>query len=227
MARILIIEDSRDVAHGLRRNLESAGHHVYVALSGRTGLERARRAVPDLVVLDFLLPGLDGRDVLAALRHDGFAMPILALSALSDEAVKVRALDLGADDYVTKPFGLHELLARVRGLLRRHTMRGEQGTAGYRVGPLVIDPTSRQVTRRGVPLSLRPKEFDLLVALARRGGDLVTRAELMTDVWGYAADAVSRTLDTHIAMLRRKIEPDIARPRYLLTVRSIGYRLAG
>jgi DNA-binding response OmpR family regulator len=227
MARILIIEDSRDVAHGLRRNLEAAGHHVYVALGGRTGLERARRAVPDLIVLDFLLPGLDGRDVLAALRRDGFAMPILALTALADEANKVRALDLGADDYVTKPFGLHELLARVRTLLRRHTMRGEQGTEGYRVGPLVIDPRTRQVTRRGAPLGLRPKEYELLVALARRGGDIVTRAELMTEVWGYAADAVSRTLDTHIAMVRRKIEPDVARPRYLLTVRSIGYRLAG
>jgi DNA-binding response OmpR family regulator len=225
MARILIVEDSRDVAHGLRRNLEAAGHHVYVALTGRTGLERARNALPDLVVLDVFLPGMDGRDVLSALRAEGFAMPVLVLTALDAEGEKVKLLDIGADDYVTKPFGRQELLARVRTLLRRSSPTLESSAMIYRLGPLAIHTESRQVLRRGRVVALRPKEYELLLALARRGGAVATRAELMTEVWGYAADAVSRTLDAHVAMLRRKIEPHLARPRYLLTVRSVGYRV--
>ena len=226
MSSILVIEDSRDVAHGLRRNLEVAGHHVYVRLTGRTGLDTARRAIPDLVVLDLMLPGLDGRDVLAALRAEGFRMPVLVLTALAAEADKVRGFDIGADDYVTKPFGLNELLARVRALLRRpHTLE-EGSRAIFRVGNIVVDTAPRRVLRSGRPLALRPKEYELLRALARRSGAVVTRAELMTEVWGYAGDAVSRTLDTHIAMLRRKLEADPSRPRHLLTVRSSGHRLA-
>jgi DNA-binding response OmpR family regulator len=226
VARILIVEDSRDVAHGLRRNLEAAGHHVYVALTGRTGLDRARQALPDLVVLDFLLPGLDGRDVLAALRKEGFAMPILALTAVDAEREKVRALDIGADDYVTKPFGLHELMARVRTLLRRGERPAPESGSIYRVGPVVIDTSIHEASIRGRAISLRPKEYELLVALAHRRGRVATRRDLMTEVWGYAADAMSRTLDAHIAMLRRKIEPDAAHPRFLLTIRSVGYRVA-
>lgn len=227
MSRILVVEDSRDVAHGLRRNLEAAGHHVYVALTGRTGLETVRRAIPDLVVLDLLLPGMDGRDVLATLRGEGFAMPVLLLTALAEERDKVRGFDLGADDYVTKPFGLAELLARVRALLRRHAAAEDSPATTYRFGGLVLDTAARRVTRRGRELSLRPKEFELLLALARRAGRVASRSELMTEVWGYAADVVSRTLDTHIAMLRQKLEGDVARPRVVLTVRSIGYRLGG
>jgi DNA-binding response OmpR family regulator len=226
MSRILVVEDSRDVAHGLRRNLEAAGHHVYVALTGRTGLETVRRAIPDLVVLDVLLPGMDGRDVLTTLRGEGFAMPVLLLTALGEERDKVRGFDLGADDYVTKPFGLAELLARVRALLRRHAPADEAATV-YRVGAIVLDTATRRVTRRGRDLALRPKEYELLLALARRAGGVATRPELMTEVWGYAVDVVSRTLDTHIAMLRQKLEGDVARPRVVLTVRSIGYRLGG
>jgi DNA-binding response OmpR family regulator len=227
MSRILVVEDSRDVAHGLRRNLEAAGHHVYVALTGRTGLETVRRAIPDLVVLDLLLPGMDGRDVLATLRGEGFAMPVLLLTALGEERDKVLGFDLGADDYVTKPFGLAELLARVRALLRRHAAVEDAPATIYRFGGVVLDATARRVTRRGRALSLRPKEYELILALARRAGGVASRAELMTEVWGYAADVVSRTLDTHIAMLRQKLEGDVAHPRVVLTVRSIGYRLGG
>jgi DNA-binding response OmpR family regulator len=226
MSRILVVEDSRDVAHGLRRNLEAAGHHVYVALTGRTGLETVRRAIPDLVVLDVLLPGLDGRDVLATLRDEGFAMPVLLLTALGEERDKVRGFDLGADDYVTKPFGLAELLARVRALLRRHAAADDAATV-YRFGAIVLDTATRRVTRRGRDLPLRPKEYELLLALARRAGAVATRAELMTEVWGYAVDVVSRTLDTHVAMLRQKLERDVAHPRVVVTVRGIGYRLGG
>jgi DNA-binding response OmpR family regulator len=210
----------------LRRNLEAAGHHVYVAFTGRTGLARARQSLPDLVVLDFLLPAMDGRDVLVALREEGFAMPILALTAVDGEREKVRALDLGADDYVTKPFGLHELLARVRTLLRRTERTSNAPDVIHRVGHVVIDTSTRQVSRRGRLMALRPKEYELLVALARRRGGVATRRELMTEVWGYAADAMSRTLDAHIAMLRRKIELDASHPRVLVTVRSVGYRVA-
>jgi two-component system, OmpR family, alkaline phosphatase synthesis response regulator PhoP len=226
MARILIVEDSRDVAHGLRRNLEAAGHHVYVAMTGRTGLDRARQAIPDLVVLDFLLPGMDGRDVLATLRREGFAMPVLALTAVDAEREKVRALDLGADDYVTKPFGLHELMARIRTLLRRGERAIGERDSIYRLGQVVIDATTHQVSKQGRALALRPKEYELLLALVRRRGSVATRRDLMTEVWGYAADAMSRTLDAHIAMLRRKLEPDASHPRLLLTVRSVGYRVA-
>ena len=227
MSRILVVEDSRDVAHGLRRNLEAAGHHVYVALTGRTGLETVRRAIPDLVVLDVLLPGLDGRDVLATLRGEGFAMPVLLLTALGEERDKVRGFDLGADDYVTKPFGRAELLARVRALLRRRGAADDAGATAYRFGSIVLDAATRCVTRRGRDLALRPKEYELLLALARRAGGVATRAELMTEVWGYAVDVVSRTLDTHVAMLRQKLEGDVAHPRVVLTVRGIGYRLGG
>jgi DNA-binding response OmpR family regulator len=139
----------------------------------------------------------------------------------------VRGFDLGADDYVTKPFGLAELLARVRALLRRHAAAEDSVATIYRFGGLVLDTAARRVTRRGRELSLRPKEFELLLALARRAGGVASRAQLMTEVWGYAADVVSRTLDTHIAMLRQKLEGDVAHPRVVLTVRSIGYRLGG
>jgi two-component system, OmpR family, alkaline phosphatase synthesis response regulator PhoP len=225
VSRILVIEDSRDVAHGLRRNLEVAGHHVYVRFTGRTGLDAARRAIPDLVVLDLMLPGLDGRDVLATLRGEGFRMPILVLTALASESDKVRGFDIGADDYVTKPFGLNELLARVRALLRRPQTFEESGRAIIRVGSVVLDTATRRVSRGGRPMALRPKEYELLLALARRSDAVVSRSELMMEVWGYAADAVSRTLDTHIAMLRRKVEADPSRPRHLLTVRGSGHRL--
>ena len=227
MSRLLLVEDNRDLAFGLRNNLEIEGYEVQVASDGKAGLERARADRPDLLILDLMLPGLDGFRLLKALRQDGLAMPVLILTARGDEADKVRGLKLGADDYVTKPFGVLELLARVEALLRRG--RTPAGAAGppvmERFGDVTVDPATRTVTRGGRAIELAPKEFDLLLALLQRRGAVVARLELMREVWGYDDAVITRTIDTHVAELRRKLEADPAAPRHILTVRKIGYRL--
>jgi DNA-binding response OmpR family regulator len=222
MKRILVIEDNVDLAFGLTNNLEIEGYQVDVAAEGQRGLALARETRPDLIVLDLMLPGMDGFRILEAYREGGGAAPILILTARGEESDKVRGLTLGADDYVTKPFGVLELLARVEALLRRG-QRGT-GTEPVRFGELVIDPATRTIQRAGETIALTPKEFDLLLALINRGGAVVSRLELMTSVWGYQADVLSRTVDTHIAELRRKLERDAAAPRHILTVRKAGYR---
>jgi DNA-binding response OmpR family regulator len=221
MARILIVEDNRNLAHGLRTNLEFEGHDAEVAEDGPAGLSRARSGAHDLIVLDLMLPGLDGFRVLETLRHEGVDTPVLVLTARGDETDKVRGLRNGADDYVTKPFALRELLARVGALLRRP--RAAPTPLGF--GEVVVDPATRGVTRAGTPVALRPKEYELLRALLRRAGRVATRSELLREVWGYQDCVVSRTLDTHVGELRRKLEDDPARPRHILTVRKTGYRL--
>lgn len=227
--RILVIEDNPDLAFGLRNNLEIEGYAVDVAEDGTTGLEVAMRTSPDLVLLDLMLPGLDGFRVLQGLRQPGSRVPVLILTARGDEADKVRGLRLGADDYVTKPFGLLELLARVEALLRRATPSPETSpeAAPIRFGEVEIDTASRTVRRRGVEVALAPKELDLLLALIARGGRIATRVELMREVWGHRAAIVSRTVDTHVAELRRKLEDDPANPRHIMTVRKAGYRFQG
>ncbi len=222
-ARILVVEDNADLAFGLRNNLEIEGHAVEVAGTGTEGLERARSARPDLVVLDLMLPGLDGFRVLRGIREAGLALPILILTARGEEADKVRGLRLGADDYVTKPFSLLELMARVEALLRRSGAGSRFEVA--RFGSIEIREEARTVRRGGRAVDLAPKEFDLLMALWRRRGAVVSRLELLRGVWGYADEAVSRTVDTHVGELRRKLEDDPARPRHILTVRKTGYRL--
>ncbi|MEM7356782.1 MAG: response regulator transcription factor [Acidobacteriota bacterium] len=227
-ARILVIEDNTDLAFGLRNNLEIEGYAVEVAADGSLGLERLRTSAPDLVILDLTLPGLDGFRVLRQAREDGCSMPILILTARGEEADKVRGLKLGADDYVTKPFGLLELLARVEALLRR-TQSGPGAAPAGRTeafGPIQVDQATRTVTRRGTPVDLSPKELDLLLALLHHDGAVVSRLELLQEVWGYRAAVESRTVDTHIATLRKKLEDDPAAPRYILTSRKAGYRLA-
>src|SRR5438128_11813147 len=224
--RILVIEDNPDLAYGLRNNLEIEGYEVEVARAGTRGLSRARTANPDLVVLDLMLPGMDGFRVLRALREDGHGMPVLILTARGEEADKVRGLRLGADDYVTKPFGVLELLARVEALLRRAAPPGRDGAGPpEQFGDVEIVPASRTVLRGGAPVCLTPKEFDLLYALIKRRGAVATRMELLSEVWGYSAAVLSRTVDTHVAELRRKLEVDPAAPRHILTVRKAGYRL--
>jgi DNA-binding response OmpR family regulator len=224
---VLVVEDNPDLAFGLRNNLEIEGYEVEVAESGPGGLERAREGNPDLVILDLMLPGFDGYRVLRALREDGFGMPVLILTARGEEADKVRGFRLGADDYVTKPFGVLELLARVEALLRRSPKhRLESAAASHeQFGDVDVDISARTVQRDGQPISLTPMEFDLLLALLRRRGAVATRHELMKEVWGYHASVVSRTVDTHVAELRRKLEDDPAFPRHILTVRKAGYRL--
>lgn len=222
MKRILVIEDNADLAFGLRNNLEIEGYVVDVAPDGQQGLARARGTRPDLIVLDLMLPGMDGFRILETYRNEGGEAPILILTARGEESDKVRGLKLGADDYVTKPFGVLELLARVEALLRRG-QRGS-GSEPVRFGDVVIDPATRTIQRAGETVSLSPKEFDLLLALINQHGAVVSRLELMTTVWGYQADVLSRTVDTHIAELRRKLERDPATPRHILTVRKAGYR---
>ena len=231
-SRILIIEDNYDLAQGLANNLEIEGYEVEAVHDGAEGLDRARANDLSLVILDLALPGLDGYRVLSALRAEDNDVPVLILTARSDEADKVRGFRYGADDYVTKPFGLLELLGRVHALLRRAgspaRVVGQLSSLGERVhfGEIEVRPSTHGVYRRGFPVSLRPKEFELLMALLRRGGKIVPRLELLRDVWGYDADVVSRTVDTHVAELRRKLEDDPANPRYIVTVRKAGYRIA-
>jgi two-component system alkaline phosphatase synthesis response regulator PhoP len=221
MARVLIVEDNRNLAHGLRTNLEFEGHKVEIAEDGATGLNLGRERKHELIVLDLMLPSLDGFDLLQALRADGIDTPVLVLTARGDEADKVRGLRSGADDYVTKPFALRELLARVGALLRRSVAP----PAPREFGTVVVDPATHRVTRHGRPVELRPKEYDLLQALLRRNGRVATRSELLREVWGYHESVLSRTLDTHVGELRRKLEDDPGRPRHILTIRKTGYQL--
>ena len=228
MTRVLVVEDNADLAYGLRNNLEIEGYEVQVAEDGPAGLAAVRAGSPGLVILDLMLPGTDGFRVLKALREEGHGMPVLILTARGEEADKVRGLKMGADDYITKPFGLLELLARVEALLRRArdgVGPAEAATARERFGGVEVEARTRSVFRRGRPVDLAPKEFDLLLALLRAKGGVVSRLDLMTQVWGYSAAVVSRTVDTHVAELRRKLEDRPSDPQHILTVRKIGYRL--
>jgi DNA-binding response OmpR family regulator len=227
MARVLVVEDNRNLALGLRTNLEFEGHEADVVGDGPSALLRARTGAHDLIVLDLMLPGLDGFRLLETLRREGLAVPVLVLTARGDEADKVRGLEIGADDYVTKPFALRELLARVAALLRRarRAAPAPAEAAPLRFGAVSVDRSTRAVERDGRPVPLRPKEFDLLDALLRREGRIATRVELLREVWGYHESVMSRTLDTHVGELRRKLEPDPTNPRHILTVRKTGYRL--
>lgn len=227
MTRILVIEDNDDLAFGLRNNLEIEGYEVAVAPNGEDGLSQVIDDPPDLVILDLMLPKMDGYRVLHSLREQEFTNPVLILTARGEETDKVRGLKLGADDYVTKPFGVLELLARVEALLRR-SLSGvaEENAKGIlQFGSIEIDQSARTVKRSGEEVALTPKEYDLLIALFGRDGAVASRVDLMKEVWGYQAAVLSRTVDTHIAELRRKIEADPATPVHILTVRKVGYRL--
>jgi DNA-binding response OmpR family regulator len=227
VTRILVIEDNRNLATGLRNNLEIEGHDVSVAADGPSGLALARSSRPDLIILDLMLPGMDGYRVLASLREDGVDAPVLILSARGEEADKVLGFRLGADDYVAKPFGLLELLARVDALLRRAATAGSTSklAAPVTFGDVHVDPRTHTVQRAGNAVQLRPKEYDLLIALLQRRGQVASRTELLEEVWGYSGEVYSRTVDTHVAELRRKLEENAAEPRHILTVRKTGYRI--
>src|SRR3954469_23856838 len=228
-SRVLVVEDNPDLAYGLRNSLEIAGYDVVVAEDGVAGVTQAREVDPDLIVLDLMLPGMDGYRVLRTLRDEGRAVPVLILTARGEEADKVLGFRMGADDYVTKPFGVLELLARIEALIRRtRHWRGSVGAAPTstieRFGDIEVDVGARTVRRGKERVELTPKEFDLLIALLQRHGRVTRRNELLRAVWGYSACVGSRTVDSHVAELRRKLEPDAAEPRHILTVWKVGYK---
>ena len=232
-SKILIVEDDQTLLDALRYNLSKEGYNVVTAVDGVQALELARSERPDLVILDIMLPKLDGFEVCRILRKN-MTTPILMLTAKVEEVDKVLGLGIGADDYMTKPFSLRELLARVRAMLRRTEMLKEKPSFEeeavpplIKVGDLVIDIARHQVSLGDSILDLSPKEFELLVFLARNRGRAFTRDYLLEKVWGYDYVGDTRTVDVHIRWLRRKLEADPAHPQRLLTVRGFGYKLEG
>ena len=241
MTRVLVVEDNDDLAFAVTTALQSEGFDVVVAGTGPDGVARAREGTADLIILDLMLPGFDGYRVIRTLRGDGIETPILVLTARGEEADKVKGLRLGADDYVTKPFGAMELLARVEALLRRSrrspaapspapvtSTRSTPGSTPLdQFGDVDVNRAARTVKRGGEPVTLTPKEFDLLIALMDHVGTVVPRGELLSAVWGYQQDVSTRTLDIHVSELRAKLEPNPAQPVHIITVRKTGYRFEG
>jgi DNA-binding response OmpR family regulator len=222
---VLVVEDDPTLAKTLSYNLRKNGFHVLIAGDGVAGLQAARAEHPDLVVLDLMLPKMDGLEVCRRLRTES-QVPVLILTAKGDESDRVAGLELGADDYLTKPFGMRELMARVRALLRR-TARGT-ASHGNRIvaGSMEIDVPGRAVLRDGVTIALKPREFDLLAFLAQNAGLVFTREQLLERVWRYDFFGGSRTVDVHMHWLREKLESDPARPAHLVTVRGVGYKFS-
>ena len=227
MSRILVVEDNANLAEGIEYNLRLEGYDVCVAGDGRAALSAVASWSPDLVVLDLMIPEPDGYQVLRSMRAEGRTTPVIILSARGEEADKVRGFRLDADQYVTKPFGVLELLERVAALLRRaKRSSGPTPSEVLRFGDVAVDLGSRTVTRGGEVCALTPKAYELLLALVRREGVVASRNELLKEVWGYSAFVMTRTVDSHIAELRRKIEVDPANPRHIITVWKVGYRFA-
>jgi two-component system alkaline phosphatase synthesis response regulator PhoP len=224
MKTILVVDDEPKIATLARDYLEHAGFAVLTAGDGPSALSTVRQHHPDLVVLDLGLPGLDGLDVTRELRRDS-TIPIVMLTARDDEFDKLLGLELGADDYLTKPFSPRELVARVRAVLRRAD-RAPEATESIHVGDVVLDLPRMRVEVGGTAVELTPTEFQLLATLAGRPGRIFTRAQLLDTLHGIAFESYERAIDSHIKNLRRKLEPDPRRPRYVLTVYGVGYRFA-
>jgi DNA-binding response OmpR family regulator len=225
MSRLLVVEDDPAILRGLRDNLSLESHDVETAMDGESGLQLARDGGFDLVILDVMLPKLSGFDVCRRLREAKVDVPILMLTARGEEADRVHGLDLGADDYLTKPFSLRELQARVRALLRRRNPVTRLPDEAV-FGDVVMDFRRFEAHRGGAPLKLTRKEFGTLRLLIARAGEVVTRAELLEEVWEYREYPTTRTVDNHLASLRAKVEDDPAHPRHLLTVHGVGYKFA-
>ena len=225
MLRILIVDDEPEMVRGLEDNLRFEGYQTISAGDGRRGVELALTEAPDLVLLDVMMPGMSGWDVCRELRTKGLDVPVIMLSARGEEADRVQGLELGADDYVTKPFGLRELLARIRAVLRRPGAR--QKVQEFAFGDVRVHLRGRQVYKGGREVKLTRKEFDLLCYLVEHRGDVITRDQLLDEVWGYDRYPTTRTVDTHILRLRQKFEDDPEHPRFILTVHGQGYRFVG
>lgn len=238
--KVLVVEDDTTLRETLVYNLTREGYEVSAARDGRSALTTAREKMPDAIILDVMLPGIDGFEVCRVLRQE-MSVPILMLTARDDEVDKIVGLEVGADDYMTKPFNMRELMARVKALLRRvrlirEEVAAEQGPAAAGtveadaplvLGNLVIDQARREVRLDGQPVKLKPKEYELLLFLARNRGIALSRDLILDRVWGWTHDGGSRTVDVHVRWLREKIEPDPANARRIVTVRGIGYRFEG
>lgn len=222
--RILIIEDQEDMVKGLRINLVSEGYEVDYALNGKEGLRKAISDKPDLIILDIMLPGMDGLEVCKALRQNNLDMPVLMLTAKGEEIDKVIGLEMGADDYVPKPFSIRELLARIKAHLRREHRSNEMIPPVVQLEAAAIDFGHFKIIRNGRETDLTALEVDVLRYLIRQDGKVVTRDKLLEEVWGYNKFPTTRTIDNHILKLRKKIETDPNRPRHILTVYGGGYR---
>jgi len=224
MPRILIVDDEPEIVRGLEDNLRFEGYQTLTARNGADALAVAAREAPDLIVLDLMLPVMSGWDVCRALRDRGIDVPIIMLTARGEEADRVRGLELGADDYLAKPFSLRELLARVRAVLRRPGPRQKGEELAF--GDVRVRSRGRQVFKAGHEVMLTRKEFDLLLYLLAHRGEVITRERLLDEVWGYERFPTTRTVDTHVLRLRRKFEADPDRPHWILTVHGQGYRFA-
>jgi DNA-binding response OmpR family regulator len=223
LTKVLIIEDEPNMVIGLRDSCEYEGYEVAVARDGKEGLEKASTEKPDIILLDVMLPLMSGIDVCRSLRTSGIETPILMLTARGEEMDKVVGLEVGADDYVTKPFSIKELLARIRAHLRR---AGKQivEIESFTFGDVELDFKKYDARKGGQALDLSAREFEILRYLIRHRGEIVTRDQLLDEVWGYDSTPITRTVDNHIARLRQKIEPDPSAPRHIVTVHRLGYR---
>jgi DNA-binding response OmpR family regulator len=227
MSRILIVEDNAELAAGIKHNLEFEGYDVHIALDGPSGIEAVRSFTPDLIILDVMLPGIDGFQVLRTIRQTGVVTPVLMLTSLGEEADKVRAFRLDADQFVTKPFRLVELLERIAMMLRRSSAQSATTASRDKVikfGDVTVDTASRRVIKAGNPVGLSPRAFDLFLALAERPGVVLSRHELLKRVWEHQASVVTRTVDSHISELRQKLEDRPDDPQHIVTVWKSGYR---
>jgi DNA-binding response OmpR family regulator len=228
-SKLLVVEDDPNLLETLRYNLSQESYDVVTASDGEQAIAVARRERPDLIILDIMLPKLSGFEVCRILRKE-MTVPILMLTARADEMDKIVGLEIGADDYMTKPFSMRELTARVRAMFRRQKMaeaRRATGPAPIKIGKLQVDTAQHRASLAGAELALSPKEFDLLAFLARNRGLVFRREQLLEKVWGYDYAGDTRTVDVHIRWLRKKIEADPGRPVHLLTVRGTGYKLEG
>ena len=226
MSRVLIVEDDPAILRGLADNLRFEAHEVVTATDGETGYKVARDKAPDVIVLDLMLPRMSGYEVCRKLRADGVTTPIIMLTARGEEADRILGLDLGADDYLAKPFSIGELLARVRALLRRAQPLKKQPDE-LRFDEVVVDFRRYEARKGEDRLELTRKEFGVLRVLAARAGEVVSRDDLLNEVWGYESSPTTRTVDTHVATLRAKLESDPAKPRHLQTIHGVGYKWIG
>jgi DNA-binding response OmpR family regulator len=224
METILIIEDEKDIVDGLRFNLEARGYHVIAAYDGEEGVRLALEDQPNLVILDLMLPKLNGYEVCKKIKEENPALPIIMLTAKNQEAEIVHGLEVGADDYITKPFGLLELLARIGAILRRR-QNEKQAADTLVIGRLSVNFAKHHAHKKGKNIELTPREYEILKYFAERRGEIVTREDLLNHVWGYTSYPNTRTVDTHIAKLRQKIEDNSEKPQILITVHTMGYKL--